>query len=1138
MSKSQPPPQQQPLPQSIILGCNAFNCASKISNANWETKLNEQVNVNQGDSIGVKASFIDTRGTASGNIVIPRDTEISLEYYFYWIHCFNACLPPYLTPAPASATALDASDNLTQQVLIGSTIESLYQFNNTLDPSSNVPAYMTVPDLSHNFFANNQNSADGLPYIVYQSTPDFPVPAVYGPVIPASEIVVGSTYQVITQGLTTNWAYAGVPDASYNILPAGWVLNESSFVAAANPNGVDVPALVPLDTNPGMSPNEFLLPINVQPTLPYVSYMITDIGDTDWTSVDPSANPAGVNFSASLMVNDGFYTIATPGNLDWTVYGAGDNFIGTEFKCTIPPPAPPVLPIVLTNAFFTANPTYFHSLYGTVVFGATVGDTFTCTIDVDGGGNLYVSSFVGNSSDIGWLYEVFNYPSAGEYYWTIPSSVLGFSAGTPGVGVNLVINTDAVYQNPTTGEFSVTAAPLTTGGVFINGIVYDTNIHVGTIIRSINPVSNDASTGRAVIYPTPNPYDGTVRQVISTATTKVDIRPVKKKWKMVLKKGSYDPQFLAQLITRNMSQQKLKRVNQVKGGPFGTQSTLTVPTDSIYNNNQFQNGTVWTEPVLKQNVFYDSKNPKVYDIPPTSSDYNGDLVDQDDMCFLFTPAMNSTPLHASATPLVDCSSDFIWCEIPHPNATGLNNLPNPVYNINLVPLLSDVKSVSKTLPNNVKTDYYTILPFYSHNSVTNTDGTFAGSAGILPVTFGATETSLLYNNEGNNLYSFDYLHSPIYAFLNSATSDLTEATAHMYTVDAIASNMNASVYTTLIDKKSGILLHKMEPASFWEQLGFVPENITVNLEDKIGYQMTLNDFERKTTGGFCGSANVLNPIYHTSNSADQPYVADTENVYLSVNSITQSGTNVIAWQPDVPNTPGSNGLVIGTEYLIVKVGQWGDQFGNIYPQGWDFCGGPAQESVQVGDTFTATAPPANPYGWTRSGCYPGWPTYGFTDPAYQYPLYYGSDKGGLEDPYCVPVVSSANIPADQLQNLYFQVQNTNVISADTIPTVKDQAGHYLISIEGYNSIYLNEKSKYEIKSIVSSYFVSQGSFVAQVFPESYRYFHVGAPISLSNLKIRILDPYTLEEAEIGPNSSVYIQVDKMLTELAIAQFEN
>jgi hypothetical protein len=73
---------------------------------------------------------------------------------------------------------------------------------------------------------------------------------------------------------------------------------------------------------------------------------------------------------------------------------------------------------------------------------------------------------------------------------------------------------------------------------------------------------------------------------------------------------------------------------------------------------------------------------------------------------------------------------------------------------------------------------------------------------------------------------------------------------------------------------------------------------------------------------------------------------------------------------------------------------------------------------------------------------------------------------------------------------------------------------------------------------VSSYYVSANSFVSQPFPDSYNYFHTGAPLGMSNIKIRILDPYTMQEANIGPNSSVYLQVNKMLTDQAVAQFEN
>ena len=125
-SKGQPPPPPEPIPQSTVLALQAWKDKYRINNASWETVLNQAVTVNPSDSVFVKASFIDTRGTASGNIDLADDTEISLEYYFYWIHNFNACNSAELIATP---TTPDASNNLNQQVLVGPDIASLYAYN-------------------------------------------------------------------------------------------------------------------------------------------------------------------------------------------------------------------------------------------------------------------------------------------------------------------------------------------------------------------------------------------------------------------------------------------------------------------------------------------------------------------------------------------------------------------------------------------------------------------------------------------------------------------------------------------------------------------------------------------------------------------------------------------------------------------------------------------------------------------------------------------------------------------------------------------------------------------------------------------------------------------------------------------------
>ena len=1198
----------EPLPQSVILGCNTWNCASKISNANWETKLNEQVNVNQGDSIGVKASFIDTRGTASGNIVIVNDTEISLEYYFYWIHTFNACDASGLIQTPATP---DASNNLNQQCLVGGPIDYIMGA-----AVPNIPAYYTSHTNGYPYTATGINDADGLPYLVMQSTNEFPVAPVIGISEDALNIVVGQNYLVTVQGLTTNWLYAGISTADYNKLPAGWVFNSSYFTATNNPQ---------LDL-----PTSAFIPAALATPLPYITYIITNVGSTDWIAIDPGL--ASNETSALNMVNGGRYAIATTNpTWDFTYWGAGSNTVGDVFTATIPPALPVAFPFLISNGDFHANVATWFIANGGPVFGADPDDVFAVVLDVNANNDLVVNAVTGggpwcapNGSGVavgGWeipnsffgftpqgtplanpiqqavtitditatitglsvtdlnvgtTYKVLDAGqldgSVPQFTWNMVGTFPGYNSTTmsdgtfyqiiapyegvtfpaiPGLGqVSVIFNQQGGEIQPPPGpqqlikfsgggEIFVATAAYTgtgtsatveayqivscavTGTGYTPPMVETSVIEVGTVVHAINAdpdLPNDQG-GRANVAAlqagstTPFQYDGYVATYVPS-TTRLDIRPVKKKWKMTLKAGSYDPNNLAEQISREMSRQKIKRVNNVQGGPFGTQSTLTVPTDNIYNNVPPEN--VWADPNSGgSNTFYDSKNPKVYNYPP-ELDYNLPPDNTDDMPFLFCPAMNSSILNSDPT---DASNNYIYAEIPHPNGNALNNLPVPTYYVNLVPLCSDVLSVSPTLDTINVSQFqglYSILPFYSQNSLDNNGEMNVGNSGIFPVVYGATETSLIYNNEGNGLFSFNYMHTPIYAFLSSNTNDITECTAHMYTTQKVSTNMKGTNYfTTLIDKKSGILLNKMEPVSFWSQLGFDVPSLTVDLDkDPNGYgnYMTFNDFQAKTTGGFCGSANIFNENFKTANSADQPCVPDTELIYLTATPAQNASYPVINAYNNSP------GLTIGTEYLIVA---HGGVYTNAQGQtaqlfDWSSIGGPNTGNNPNGTIFTATSTgfdPAHP----PNGAYAWW------DPP---------------NPPKVKQQATVLLTTTQLQNNYFTVETTNSLNALKIPTVRDQTGHFLIEITAYNSIYLDDKSKREIKSIVSSYFVSQGSFVAQVFPESYNYYHVGAPISLSNLKIRILDPYTMEEAQIGPNSSVYIQVNKMLSDIAIAQIAN
>jgi hypothetical protein len=1074
--------QQPPLPQQLILGLNAWNCKSKISNANWESKLNEQVNINQGDSINVKASFIDTRGSSSSNIVLTKDTEISLEYYFYWVHTFNAANGTKL----ATPTA-DSSFNLLEQVLVGPDIATLYEKSEDSPGSLNVPSYY-YNDPSYN--VTNINDADGLPYLVYQSTPNFPVAPIFGPVEDAFDIIPNLNYYVASQGLTTNWFYAGIPNANENKLPNGWNLAFDAFEATQNPQ-LDLPATA-------------FISFALAAPLPYIKYVVTVVGNTNWDAIDPTLSPNP--FSYTTMTSGNSYVIDTPGTINFVALGAANNLAGTVFTYNGAYQPLPNFPISIPSSFFLANPNFSQDFFEP--WNTYGDDILNVSISLDGSGNYVLASFSGSGR---WLQQFVDNPgSQGE--WNIPMSALGFNpAFAPGLS-NLVI-TNFAATSPGPFQYVLTAATVS-GGSFVAALVYSDAVAVGTIVKAVNPYAV-VDSGRADVYAfqegstIPFQYDGQVGPY-TPATTRLDIRPVKKKWKMTLKAGSYDPNNLAEILTRNMSRQKVKRANKVVGGPFGNQSTLTVPTDSIWNN-RTNNAEVWAVPTGPgQNTFYDAKNTKVYAYP-SETDYNINP-DRDDMPFLFTPQMNGSELLDSSNPsYVD---NFIYANIPHLHSNGINDIPPPTYNINLVPLIKDVRSVSPTLKTVSVNPYYTILPFYSQaNQVQEPP---SGNSGIFPITFGATQTSLIYNNENNGLFGFNYLHSPILAFLASNTTDLTECTAHMRTTQKSATNLVANFFTTLIDKKSGILLNTMEPRSFWEQLGFNVDALTTDLDDqtKIGFQMTYDDFNNKTTGGFCGSSNIFNPLFRTTNSPDQPNVSDTELAFAG--DVVPSP---LVYLNALTTTP----LVIGTQYVVVSVGITTDGNVNSSAQyAWWIVGyGTENDQLKAepGTVFTATTTGFNPQGIPPP-----------------------DDPGNFEHWVVVPTVYVLNqgplSTISQLQNNYFTVETTNPLNAEKIPEQRDNAGHYLLEVTGYNGIYLDDNSKREIKSVISTYYVSSNSFISTPYPESYTYYHIGAPMALSNIKVRILNPFNLEEATIGPNSSVYLEVTRMLTDQAVEEVEN
>ena len=123
---------------------------------------------------------------------------------------------------------------------------------------------------------------------------------------------------------------------------------------------------------------------------------------------------------------------------------------------------------------------------------------------------------------------------------------------------------------------------------------------------------------------------------------------------------------------------------------------------------------------------------------------------------------------------------------------------------------------------------------------------------------------------------------------------------------------------------------------------------------------------------------------------------------------------------------------------------------------------------------------------------------------------------------------------------WFQSISTVPLQAIRAPLNQgsDNAGHQLVEITGYQSNFLNEQDRYEIKAIISSYYVSPNSFTTSPFQDTYIYTHIGAPININTYTVRILDPLTMQKVKtLGTNSTIYLQITKSYSDEEQKQLE-
>lgn len=101
-------------------------------------------------------------------------------------------------------------------------------------------------------------------------------------------------------------------------------------------------------------------------------------------------------------------------------------------------------------------------------------------------------------------------------------------------------------------------------------------------------------------------------------------------------------------------------------------------------------------------------------------------------------------------------------------------------------------------------------------------------------------------------------------------------------------------------------------------------------------------------------------------------------------------------------------------------------------------------------------------------------------------------------------ITGQEINESTVEDPYFAIEISGLVNQDIVgPAIKNNM----------------------IQSIIGKYF-SDGSFTSGSIDDSFRYTHIGMPMMLRSLSVRILDSEGLEVEGLGPNSAVILEIDK------------
>jgi hypothetical protein len=853
-------------PQHTVVGLNCYNSTAKISNANWDSKLQEEIVINEGDSIFVKNAYIDTRNQTSQNILIEEDTIIEMEFFFYYVNrggsnvpslyqdyatgtvanplitqqlraCelsqyFNENLPPantdsvtYINGLPFINIAAPANGSIVENETIANlapVTETIYYapafFPNVVagSPADEYLATHTQAQLRLNPMAFIQpqgiNAVDGMPYLLQMVVPNNTVPpnGDEGQTI----FVIAEVGQPLVDGFTGIVTYSANPPA-----PNQTIVDANIFTWAAESDGdtfFQVNLTIKWDQNTGK-----------YSTTGYVICFGIAVGQTFFI--------LGSNFPDGIDgINDCLITVATVGASPYPVGGS-----------------PPLAALIFTTQGAIGGPPPVNPLYKAP--DRLVPFTKKWKMLIPAGS--YTPDFIATTVSKGMAIQK---QKIQRNYAT---------ASGPAPPQAPILNTLITPTQLINGQF-----PLT------QGVPAQASDHLE--IKQIFNLPNlpcgtwDNSAPDGAFYYQPNLYYASKnpKSYPNPPITAFNNPPYDPDFNNPALLDGDDMSFIfrpyafSNLFPLDINDMGLNPQYRLQNPDNGVPSYIEVPNFRLsLNDSNFQNYNSMPVGEARQPIATLPFDPVI------------DMV--------YTPFLS------------DVNSPFYWFSEARfdPTDAALNPpYEPPDMNYGIRPIISTMNLIEVG-------EVDTVIgagPIYIIPDITS------------PLV-GASEMSLTFNDEGSNLFALPFLHNPLYSKPDPTTDEVQASVAKIpssYCVGSIPTNLVQGVVQ--VDRQSGILLKSMTSKTrsgknglFWEKLGFVPSDICVKTDASGNPICDYRTFISKTTGGFSGTANIYNPAYNVRGSSEICY-ASVEDMY-----------SIGGWYS---NTAPANPFPLAEEYKFIQ----------------------------------------------------------------------------------------------------------------------------------------------------------------------------------------------------------------------------